>query len=86
MEWIKAPADTPVCSEKNVLLKDIVQLVLDGMESPEEVMAELELTDADAGSDQIPEILEIFVPVVNAWRAGTCGGGCSGCSGGCCGE
>ena len=86
MEWIKAPADTPVCPEKGVLLKDVVQLVLDGLESPEAIMAELELTDADEGVEQIPEILSIFVPVVNAWQAGTCCAGCSGCSGGCCGE
>ena len=81
MDWIKAPADTPVCPEKNVLLRDVVQLVLDGVEKPRAVMAELGLTDDDAGVDQISVILDIFVPVVNAWQSGTCGAGCSGCSG-----
>ena len=86
MEWIKAPANTPVCPEKGVLLKDVVQLVLDGAETPEAVMRELGLTGEDEGADQIPAILDIFVPVVNAWQSGTCSAGCSGCSGGCCGE
>ena len=86
MEWIKAPADTPVCPAKNVLLKDIVQLILDGAETPEDIMEMLDLTDTDKGADQIPAILDVFVPVVNAWRSGGCGGGCAGCSGGCCGE
>ena len=86
MEWIKAPADTPVCPEKNILLKDIVQIILDGAETPEAVMAELELTGTEEGTDQIPAILDVFVPVVNAWQTGICSGGCSGCSGGCCGE
>ena len=85
-QWIKAPADTPVCPVKNVLLKDVVQLVLEGFEKPHEVMAELGVTAEDEGADQIQAILDIFVPVVNAWQSGTCAGGCSGCSGGCCGE
>ena len=86
MEWIKAPADTMVCEEKNVMLKDVVQIILDGAETPEEIMLELDLSDADLGTEQIPEIASIFVPVVNAWKAGTCAGGCSGCNGGCCVE
>ncbi len=86
MDWLKAPADTPVCAGKEILLKDIVQLVLDGLETQEVIMAELGLTPDDEGADQIPEILSIFVPVVNAWQAGACCAGCSGCSGGCCGE
>ena len=49
-------------------------------------MAELELTGTEEGTDQIPAILDVFVPVVNAWQTGICSGGCSGCSGGCCGE
>ena len=49
-------------------------------------MAELELSGTEAGADQIPAILDVFVPVVNAWQTGICSGGCSGCSGGCCGE
>ena len=86
MEWIKAPADTPVCGEKGVLLRDVVQMALDGLETPEAVMEELGLTADDEGADQIPEILSIFAPVINAWQTGTCCAGCSGCSGGCCGE
>ena len=49
-------------------------------------MEMLDIASTDKGADQIPEILDVFVPVVNAWRSGGCGGGCSGCSGGCCGE
>ena len=86
MEWIKAPADTPVCGAKGVMLKDVVQVILDGLETAGEVMAELGITAGDEGADQIPEIVSIFVPVVNAWKMGTCAGGCAGCGGGCCGE
>ena len=85
IDWGRAPADTPVCVEKEVYLRDIVQTILDGFETPEEVMSELSLTNEDSGSEQIPEILEIFVPVINGWKSGSCGMGCAGCTGGCCG-
>ncbi|MBQ7262723.1 MAG: hypothetical protein IJR14_03270 [Synergistaceae bacterium] len=84
MEWIKAPADAPVCAEKGVTLKDVVQLLLDGLGTREAIMEELGLTEADEGTGQIDDILEAFSPVVDMWRAGACGG-CAGCGGGCCG-
>ena len=68
IDWGRAPADTVVCQEKEVYLRDIVQTILDGFETPEEVMEELSLTADDAGVEEIPAILEIFVPVINAWR------------------
>ena len=86
MDWVKASATTVVCEEKGTTLRDVVQGIMDGAETPEAVMAELELTGTDEGADQIPAILDVFVPVVNAWQTGICSGGCSGCSGGCCGE
>lgn len=86
MDWIKASADTVVSCAKDVRLRDVVQLVLDGLTEPEDVMRELDMTESDDGASSIPEILSIFVPVVNAWESGVCKGGCSGCSGGCCGE
>ena len=86
MDWVKASATTVVCEEKGTTLRDVVQGIMDGAETPEDIMEMLDLTSTDKGADQIPAILDVFVPVVNAWRSGGCGGGCSGCSGGCCGE
>ena len=83
IDWGRAPADTPVCIEKEIYLRDIVQTILDGFETPEEVMEELQLTSEDSGAEEIPAILEIFVPVINAWKSGSCGGGCAGCTGSC---
>jgi len=83
VDWGRAPADTPVCVEKEIYLRDIVQTILDGFETPEEVMEELQLTADDSGSENIPAILDIFVPVINAWKSGSCGMGCEGCSGSC---
>ena len=46
-------------------------------------MNELNINSDDEGAENIPEILEIFVPVINAWKSGSCGMGCEGCSGSC---
>ena len=78
MDWVKASATTVVCEEKGTTLRDVVQGIMDGAETPEDIMEMLDIASTDKGADQIPEILDVFVPVVN--------GGCSGCSGGCCGE
>ena len=83
IDWGRAPADTVVCAEKEIYLRDIVQAILDGYETTEDVMDVLSLTKEDSGVDAIPEILDIFVPVINAWRSGSCGMGCAGCSGHC---
>lgn len=83
IDWSRAPADTPVCAERDVYLRDVVQSILDGYETPEEVMQVLGLTDEDAGYEEIPAIMDIFVPVINAWRSGSCGMGCAGCTGSC---
>ena len=83
IDWGRAPADTPVCPEKEIYLRDIVQTILDGYETPELVMEELEISPSDVGADQVPEILNIFVPVIAAWRSGSCGGNCAGCGGSC---
>jgi hypothetical protein len=60
-----------------------VQAILDGFETPAEVMEELKLTAEDEGAGEIPAILDIFVPVINAWKSGSCGMGCAGCTGSC---
>ena len=83
IDWGRAPATTPVCEAKGVYLRDIVQAILDGYDTQEFVCDILGLTPEDEGVDQIPEILEIFVPVINAWRSGSCGMGCAGCTGSC---
>ena len=83
MNWGKAPATTVVCEEKGTTLRDIVQGIMDGAETPDTIMELLGLTANDKGTDKIPEIMDIFVPVVNAWKSGSCGGGCAGCGGSC---
>ena len=83
VDWGRAPADTVVCAEKEIYLRDIVQTILDGFETPEEVMEELQLEADDVGVENIQAILDIFVPVISAWKSGSCGMGCEGCSGGC---
>ena len=84
IDWSRAPADTPVCEEKSVYLRDIVQAILDGYDTKETVMENLSLTEDDRADDDTQTILDIFVAVINSWRfGGGCSGGCEGCAGGC---
>ena len=83
IDWSRAPADTPVCEAKGIYLRDIVQSILDGYETQEGIMEALELTENDEGISEIQAILDIFVPVINAWKSGSCGMGCAGCTGSC---
>ena len=83
IDWGRAPADTPVCAEKEIYLRDIVQSILDGYETKDEIMEVLSLEETDKGVNEIQKILDIFVPVINAWKSGSCGMGCAGCSGHC---
>lgn len=84
VDWSRAPADTPVCEEKSIYLRDIVQAILDGYDTKETVMENLSLEENDGVSDDVQSILDIFVPVINSWRfGGGCGMGCEGCSGSC---
>ena len=72
-----------MCEAKGIYLRDIVQSILDGYETQEGIMEALELTNDDEGVSEIQEILDIFVPVINAWKSGSCGMGCAGCTGSC---
>ena len=83
MDWIRASAATVVCEEKGTTLSDIVQGIMDGAQTPDTVMELLGITEGDKGADKIPEIMDAFVPMVNAWKNGSCGGGCAGCGGSC---
>ena len=83
IDWSRAPADTPVCEAKGIFLRDIVQSILDGYETQSGIMEALELTENDEGAGEIQAILDIFVPVINAWKSGSCGMGCAGCTGSC---
>ncbi len=84
VDWSRAPADTPVCEEKGIFLRDIVQSILDGYDTAPSVMDFLKLTDDDGVTEDVNAILDIFVPVINSWRfGGGCAGGCEGCAGGC---
>lgn len=81
MDWTKAAATTPICEAKDVALRDVVQVIIDGASDNESTLAALGMESTDAGADLISEILEVFVPIVEAYRSGGCGGGCAGCSG-----
>lgn len=82
MDWTRAAADTPICEDKNVVLRDVVQVIIDGAADEQSTMTALGMNAADAGAELIPEILEIFVPVVESFKSGGgCGGRCAGCSG-----
>ena len=83
IDWNRAPANTPVCEAKGIYLRDIVQAIMDGYDTREYVMDILGLVDSDEGTADIQEILDIFVPVINAWKSGSCGMGCAGCTGHC---
>ena len=75
MDWARASAATVVCEEKGTTLRDIVQGIMDGADTPSEVMELLGVESTDKGADKIPEIMDVFIPVVNAWKSGGCGGG-----------
>ena len=83
IDWSRAPADTPVCEAKGIYLRDIVQSILDGYETQSGIMEALGLSENDEGVGEIQAILDIFVPVINAWKSGSCGMGCAGCTGSC---
>ena len=61
MDWVKASATTVVCEEKGTTLRDVVQGIMDGAETPEDIMEMLDIASTDKGADQIPEILDVFV-------------------------
>ena len=83
MDWARAAASTVVCEEKGTTLRDVVQGIMDGAETPTEIMGLLGIDGNDKCATDIPDILDVFVPVVNAWKSGSCGGGCASCGGGC---
>jgi hypothetical protein len=84
MDWARASAATVVCEEKGTTLRDIVQGIMDGAETPDTVMELLGIESEDKGAESIPDIMDVFVPVVSAWKSGGCGaGGCASCGGGC---
>jgi hypothetical protein len=83
MNWARASAATVVCEEKGTTLRDVVQGIMDGAETPDTVMQLLGLSETDKGTENIPDIMDVFVPVVSAWKSGGCGGGCAGCGGSC---
>lgn len=84
MDWAHASANTPICEAKNVTLRDVVQAIIDGASDEQSIMYMLKMDSGDSGSDLLPEVIEVFLPIVEAYRHGGCGGECAGCSG--CGE
>ena len=81
MDWSQAAANTPICEAKNVALRDVVQAIIDGASDEQSIMEALQIDSSDSGVDLLPEIIEVFLPIVEAYRNGGCSGGCSGCAG-----
>ena len=81
MDWSRASANTPICEEKNVTLRDVVQAIIDGASDEQSIMDMLQMEPSDTGADLLPEVIEVFLPIVEAYRSGGCGNSCSGCSG-----
>ena len=81
MDWSQASANTPICEAKNITLRDVVQALIDGANDQQSVMDMLHMDTSDAGSELLPEVMEVFLPIVEAYRSGGCGGACAGCSG-----
>jgi hypothetical protein len=84
MDWSRASANTAICEAKNVTLRDVVQAIIDGASDEQSIMDMLHMDSSDSGADLLPQVLEVFLPIVEAYRNGGCGNTCSGCSG--CGE
>jgi hypothetical protein len=81
MDWTQASANTPICEARNVTLRDVVQAIIDGASDEESLMEMLQMESQDAGAELLPEVIEVFLPIVEAYRHGGCGGSCAGCSG-----
>jgi hypothetical protein len=81
MEWAQASANTPICEAKNITLRDVVQTIIDGASDQQSIMDMLQMDSSDIGAELIPEVIEVFLPVVKAYRSGGCGSSCGGCSG-----
>ena len=58
MDWARASAATVVCEEKGTTLRDVVQGIMDGAETPDEMMSLLGIENTDECASQIPEILD----------------------------
>ena len=84
MDWSQASANTLICEAKNVTLRDVVQTIIDGANDEQTVMNMLQMDYSDVGSDLLPEIIEVFLPIIEAYKSGGCGRSCAGCTG--CGE
>jgi len=83
MDWAQASANTPICEAKNIILRDVVQAIIDGADDEQSVMAMLQMDPSDTGAELLPEVIEVFLPVIEAYKSGACKSSCAGCSGGC---
>lgn len=86
MDWGIVPGETVVIKSKNITLRDIVQAIVDGAETVPAIKESFGLTDNDEGVSDLGDILDVFVPAIEALRGGGCGGcggGCAGCHGHC---
>ena len=81
MDWATASANTPICEAKNITLRDVVRAIMDGANDEQSIMDMLQMDSSDIGAELLPEVIEVFLPVVEAYRSGGCGSTCSGCSG-----
>ena len=75
MDWGRVPADTMVVESKNITLREVVQAVADGVDTPEGLIEILGLEEGEAGTEHLQPILDVFLPAIERLRSGSCGGG-----------
>ncbi|MGI6783211.1 MAG: hypothetical protein ACOX5A_03205 [Aminivibrio sp.] len=75
MDWGRMPADTMVVESKNIVLRDIVQVAADGVDTREGLVETLGLTGDEEGAENLQPILDVFLPLIARLRSGGCGGG-----------
>jgi hypothetical protein len=81
MDWSQASANTTICEAKNITLRDVVQAIIDGASDEQSIMDMLKMDSTDTGIDLLTEVLEVFLPIIEAYKSGGCGKPCSSCPG-----
>jgi len=84
MDWSQASANTPICEAKNITLRDVVQAMIDGANDEQTIMDMLQMDSSDVGTELLPEVIEVFLPIIDVYKNNGCSRCCAGCTG--CGE
>ena len=70
IDWGMVPGETVVIKSKNITLRDIVQAIVDGADTVPAVKELFSLMDSDEGVNDLGDILDVFVPAIEALRSG----------------